>query len=103
MANSHHAAGVERDHIRGQTPLFCHHQVGLGQSKSTPAETGTASGLLQQDMGSVRAVVDTGNSILKYRPALAGTELDRVVRNGDCVFRPVTYLFGRIFHQLSWL
>ena len=58
-----HEAGFEWDHNHGQTRFFRHHRVGLGQSKPTPAETGTAASLSQRGTVLASAVVETGNPV----------------------------------------
>ena len=53
-----HEAGFEWDHTHGQTPSPRHQQVGLGQSESTPAGTGTAVSLSQHGTELASAVVE---------------------------------------------
>ena len=63
MTGFTHEVGFERDHTHGQTPSHRHQQVRLGQSKATPAETGTAASLSQRETVLASAVVETGNPV----------------------------------------
>ena len=56
-------AGFEWDHIHGQTPSHRHQQVGLGQSKPTPAETGTTVSLSRHWTVLVITVVEPGTPV----------------------------------------
>ena len=71
MTGFTHETGFEWDHIHGQTPSHRHQQVGLGQSESTPAETGTAVSLSQHETVLASAVVEPETPVRKAgSPAL---------------------------------
>ena len=65
MTESIHEAGLERDHTRGQSLFFRHQQVGFGQSKATPAETGTAVDTDATHEVSASAVVESESPVRK--------------------------------------
>ena len=97
-------AGFERDHTHGQTLFPRHQQVGLGQSKATPAETDTAVSLSQRGTGLGSAVMEPGTPAQKAgSPALNEGKAQPERRRAGEVHYPKQSPFEYKRNELAYL